>query len=121
MARVTDDNVKEIISTTVDCAPFITAADLIVTERLTGSGLSDAMLKEITRWLAAHLVAIRDPIYKTEKTGDAMGTMFGQAGMGLDFTPYGQQVKVLDTSGLLADLGLKSAGLEVVDFLDGGT
>jgi len=118
--RVTGDQVKKIIETNLtapEISPFIKAANLMVTDWLDDSGLSATHLKEIERWLAAHLVAIRDPVYKSEKTGDASATRFGTAGLGLDFTPYGQQVKVLDTTGTLGDLGLKSASLEVIDFI----
>jgi len=116
--RVTDEDVKKIISTTIDTTPFITPANLIVTDRLSGEGLGDPLLKEIERWLAAHLVAIRDPVYKTEKTGDASATVFAEGGKGLDATPYGQQVKVLDITGKMATLGQKAAKLEVIDFME---
>src|SRR3990167_11412597 len=57
MARVTSIEVKEIISTDIaDLTAYITAANLLVTEVL-GGLLSDALLKEIERWLSAHLIA----------------------------------------------------------------
>lgn len=120
MARVSDDQVKQIIDTTIDTTPFIKAATLIIDDRLSDQGLDDELLLEIERWLSAHLVAIRsqDSVAKSEKTGNASITRHGQSGMGLDFTPYGQQVKILDPTGLLVDLGLKAASLETIDFLD---
>ena len=60
MARVIDAEIKEIIDTTIDTDPFIEAANLVVTARLANQGIGDDLLKEIERWFAAHLVAIRD-------------------------------------------------------------
>ena len=114
--RVSDSEVKEIIDTTVTTTPFIDAANLIVTGKLADQGLGDALLKEIERWMSAHLVAIRDPMIKKEKAGEAEATyVTGKEGMGLDATPYGQQVKLLDTSGALTDLGRRSAEFLTID------
>jgi len=114
--RVNQSEVEEIIDTDVDnLHPFIIAADTIVTNKLTGKGLGDDLLKEITRWLSAHLVAIRDPRLKKDKIGETEATFFiGKEGSGLDSTPYGQQVKLLDTSGTLANLGKKTASIEAI-------
>lgn len=119
--RCTEIEVKEIIDTTLtenEIAPFITAANLIVTDILTGSGLLSAQLKEIERWLTAHFVAIRDPRISAEKTEGASATYHGKSDMGLDHTPYGQQVKLLDTTGALANLGKRKASVETLNFLD---
>jgi len=116
VARVTDDEVKEIIETSITTTPFITVANLIVTERLANEGLGDSLLKEIERWLAAHLVAIRDQRPQNERIGDANITYQGRSGLGLDATQYGQQVKILDTSGKLANLGKRVARIEMIDF-----
>jgi len=119
MSRVTGANVKEIINTSLsasEVAPFVTSANLIVTERLGGQGVSAAILKEIERWLAAHLVAIRsqDSVSKAEKTGDASITRHGETKMGLDFTPYGQQAKLLDPTGRLESAGKGVAKVETI-------
>jgi hypothetical protein len=117
MARVTDEEVKEIISTSLDTTAFITAANLIVSEFLDSSGLTDAHLKEIERWLAAHLVAIRDPKVLSEAIGDAQATYeVGILGRGLNFTSYGQQVLILDTTGKLASVGKREAKIETIQF-----
>lgn len=119
--RCTEIEVKEIIDTTLTenkIAPFITAANLIVTGILTGSGLLSAQLKEIERWLTAHFVAIRDPRISAEKTEGASATYQGKTDMGLDHTSYGQQVKLLDTTGALANLGKRKASVETLNFLD---
>lgn len=118
MARVVDAEVKEIIETDLsDTAPFITAANLVVTDRLGSSDdLSDAQLKEIERWFAAHLVAVRDPVSISSKTGDSLETFArGKLGEELKSTPYGQMVIVLDTTGKMASLGKKAAVFKAID------
>ena len=119
MARVIDAEVKKIIDTTINTDPFIEAANLIVTNRLGNQGVSDALLKEIERWFAAHLVAIREPQVKAIKAGDSMDTYFrGQEGKGLDSTPYGQQVKLLDPTGRMASIGKKPAEMKAFALYD---
>lgn len=108
MARVTGAEVKEIIDTSLsasDIGPFIEAATLLVTKRLSGAGLGADLLKEIERWLAAHFVSMRDQRVSSRKLGDASDTYQGQTGMGLDYTSFGQQAKMLDPTGNLAKLG----------------
>ena len=122
--RCTGVEVKEILDTALtenQIAPFITAANLTVTNILSGKGLSSATLKEIERWLAAHFAAIRDPRISREKTEEAEALYHGKSDMGLDHTPYGQQVRLLDTTGAMTNLGKRKASVEVLNFLDGGT
>ena len=109
-ARVTSDEVKEIIdvdSTITDITPFITAANLLVTSECTDSSLTDAMLKEIERWLAAHFVAIRDTRRSAEKAGSVGENFQYSLGLNLQVTMYGQQACMLDTSGALFALSKK--------------
>jgi len=114
--RVTSDEVKEIIDTDIsDISTFITAANLIVTDKLGSAGLSSALMKEIERWLSAHFVAIRDQMPQSEKTGESSIKYQGKTDMGLDFTSYGQQVKLLDTSGILVALGKRAAEFIALD------
>ena len=71
--RVTGSEVKEIFQTTLTASEvevFITPANQLVTEKLAASGLSDDRLKEIERWLAAHLLAVRDPRKRRQQIGD---------------------------------------------------
>ena len=114
--RVKQSEVREIITTDFESLlPFIAVADSLVTSKVAGQGLSDAELKEITRWLAAHFVAVADPRAKSEKTDEAQATYFmGKEGTGLDATSYGQQVKILDTTGSLANSGKGAAKLEAI-------
>lgn len=118
MSRVTGAEVKEIIDTVLteeQCIPFITAANTVVTSRLTGKGLTSSELKEIERWLSAHFVYIRDPQLTKEKIGDGEDTFnTPQAGMNLQGTPYGQQVMLLDSSGSMQNLGKRPAKIETI-------
>lgn len=103
MALVTDSEVKAIIDTTRDTTPFITIADLIITEQLSDKGLSDDRLKTIELYLAAHYTAITEErgALKSIKIGEATDTFDSQAGQGLKLTRYGQQAISFDTSGTL--------------------
>ena len=101
--RVVDSEVKEILDTTIDTQPFIVAANLTVTERLADAGYSTDRLKEIERWLSAHLACQRDP-REIDVRADGLGVSYERAtsGEGLKSTRYGQQVCLLDYLGILA-------------------
>lgn len=122
--RVTVDEVKQIITipSTVDVVPFIRAANLTVTKRVgTNTSLSTAQKKEIERWLVAHFLSmgpIRQASY--EKLGEAEVSYAGKYdNLGLDATSYGQQVKLLDTTGLLANLGKQGITFKAVPRIGG--
>src|SRR6056297_1474387 len=113
--RVTSGDVKEIIETDINVAPFITAANIIVDEKLGNSNLSSGHLAEIERWLSAHLVAVSDKRAMSETMGDASIKFdISKKGLGLDSTEYGQQVKLLDTTGTLNKLGMKSPVFQIM-------
>jgi hypothetical protein len=106
MARVTNKEVMAVIDTQLsegEITPFVTAANLMVTNKLTGVYGADT-LKEIERWLAAHLVAVRDPRIKSKSTADESTVyhMTSSIGEGLAMTPQGQQVQILDHLGKLS-------------------
>lgn len=112
VGRVTAAEVREIITgidTVVAIDPHILIANQLVTEILSTSGLGDARLKEIERWLAAHFVTINARREEQMKVGDASVKYNNKMDLGLDATLYGQQVKVLDTTGKLTALGKKRA------------
>jgi hypothetical protein len=113
MARVTDSEVKEIIETTIDTTPFIQTATLIVDEDIAPQGLSTARLREIELYLAAHFTTLRERQLKREEFGDSENEYLGEVGTDLDASIYGQQAKVLDTSGTLAKLGEPNICFEV--------
>lgn len=115
--RVLSSEVKEIISTDIaDVTPFITPANLIVTAKLSNSGLDSGHLKEIEKWLAAHFVSSKDQRVQSESIGGTSVSYQGQTGLGLDSTQYGQQVKVLDTTGELGKLGMAKATLSTIKY-----
>lgn len=110
MARVTDSDVLAIIDTDkTDLTPFITVANLL-TEQLDDDCLTEELLTEIERWLAAHFVAVSEGIQQREKIGDAE-TWYNitYLGEGLKQTRWGQQAISLDCSGLLARMGVKGS------------
>lgn len=105
--RVDVEDVKEILDTELSepqIEAFIRAANLIVTNNLTDDITDTDLLKEIERWLAAHLACAREKQVQAEQTTDAQATYTGKTGLGLDSTFYGQTVKIIDTSGILASL-----------------
>lgn len=117
--RITADEVSEIIDTaqsTDTIYACIAAANSIVTSMLGASALVEVQLREIERWLAAHFLACsRERQLKVETVGQAKQEFLGKADMGLDATLYGQQVKLLDTTGILSmKLGRRGAGLYAI-------
>lgn len=115
--RCTGGEVKNVITTAKTAAQvefYITAANLIVTDAVGGESLSDATLKEIEIYLSAHMVSMDDPSIVREKTGDSEATYHGKSDMGLDFSPYGQMVKLLDPTGKLALRGRRPAKMEAL-------
>jgi hypothetical protein len=107
--RVDAEEIKEIIETSLSdptIEAFIGAANIIITNSLGSSTLTAAHLKEIERWLTAHFIASsRERQTTSESVGQAKVEYNSKVGLGLDGTTYGQQVKMLDTTGILANLG----------------
>lgn len=121
MARVTSEEVKEILETTETVfTTWINTANVQVNFLLSTPGLvtNSDLLEQIELYLAAHYFRIKELQEQRSKTGDSEGTFFGKAGMGLDFTPYGQQAIGLDPSGTLRDLGKPSASMETLEAID---
>jgi hypothetical protein len=123
MARVTTEEVKEIISTDLEdiiIDVYITGANQIVSSKLANSGLSTATLKEIERWLTAHMIAnTKNRMTVKEKLGEAsIEYIVGKYGSGLSSTPYGQTVLLLDTSGILGSSGKRAASITAIRSFD---
>jgi hypothetical protein len=116
--RVTDDEVKEILNTTIDTTAFIRAAHVMVENMLASAGLGETTLIEIERWLAAHFACCYDPRETSVTIGNSRADFEGQTGKGLDFTRYGQMVKLLDTSGLLARAGRRTGMVTVASRIE---
>ena len=116
MPRVTEAEVKKILSTTLTnegITPFLTAANVLITDVLTDEDYGNLLMKEIEKWLTAHFVAIRDPQIAKEKIGDVDATYQGKTGLGLNHTSYGQQVMVLEHHGKLAEIAQSKGPAEV--------
>ncbi len=98
--RVTASEVKEIIDTEIadsDVGVCIKGANLMIDTYLANQNLSADLLKEIERWLAAHLVAMsKDPTERNIRVGEAEVRFTGDFGKGLEATRYGQVVLSLD-------------------------
>lgn len=109
MARVSEAEVESImedLDSSDDISAFITAANLVVTEKLGSSGLSSSLLKEIERWLSAHFVTCMKRIPTKIKVGETENSYDWVNGEGLNASRYGQTVKMLDTTGTMsAELG----------------
>lgn len=125
MARVTAEEVLDIMDS--DCVvssialtAMITAANTIITKVFkTNTDVTDAELKELERWLSAHIVA--STLYRMatmERVGDAEVKYMGSFGQQLDSTPYGQMVKLLDTTGELAKAGKLAVSFYAVPNFD---
>lgn len=107
-----DAEVKEVIETDLaDLKAFRQAAAELI--EATVSGLSASLKKEVERWLAAHFVAQRERQLAGESMLDSSEQYGGQFGMGLQFTQYGQQAMILDTSGKLAAANRKKRPIVV--------
>ena len=118
-ARVTADGVKEIISgTTLDDQAidvFITGANTVINQTLSGVSVSEATLVEMERWYTAHLISSTNyRLPAREKVGDAeieYGSKVEYVGKGYDrlsSTPYGQMVLDLDPTGLMNKVGKRA-------------
>lgn len=96
--------------------PAIDWAGLVVDEVYAcsvrkGKPYSTAKLENLERWLAAHSYCMSDRVYVQRSTLRASGSFGGKLEKYLEFTPYGQQAKLLDNLGCLESLGkVKSVG-----------
>jgi len=117
--RVTGAEVKQIFQTSLSAAEveyFITATELLVTEYLSDSGLSDAHLAQIQLYLTAHFASSWDQRIKSQKFGDSQAD-FQHYAMSdvLGSTDYGQKVILLDTTGtLLSSIGKKGISVQAM-------
>ena len=116
--RTTERDVLDLIDTDLEereVTPFLRTANVVVTDAVgDDADYSSDLLEQLELWLAAHFVAIRDPRVVSETIGDAKATYHGKSGLGLDHTPYGQQLRVIDTKGTLvaALVGITGAHIE---------
>jgi hypothetical protein len=110
MARTTVEDVLEILDdSTIDetiLEGYINSANIFVTAQLAGKSLSSDLLKEIERWMTAHMVAsTRERQIKKAGAGGGVEVEYtGYWSTGLNGTTYGQTAVLLDTSGTLTAL-----------------
>jgi len=123
MARVSAVEVKEIMDncTVIDAVvdTFIDASTALIDKIYADTLITDTLLKEIERWLTAHMLA--STLARTtseEKLGDASVKYTGQWGKKLESTPYGQMVLILDPTGLMANAGKMAATITAVNEFD---
>lgn len=117
---ITEADVLEIMKTSLtesEITPFLTTAQAIVTAILSTSTLTTSILDEITKYLAAHFACLKSPFSVKKKLGDAEETYGYQGGKGLDATPYGETVKMLDSTGILVSkMSTQQVTFGIVDF-----
>ena len=106
--RVTAAEVKEVIPTTLEDAVVVSnmidTANVMVTEYLVPDAmLSDAILKKVELYFAAHLVALTEEkgALTRDKLGDGDQSFANIFDAGLHSTRFGQMALSLDTSGIL--------------------
>jgi len=107
MARISASDVGQIIQipSGMNVTSQVETASLLVEETLASQGLTEARLKQIELYLAAHFVAInteKGAIIRDSKGESRQDYAPNSYGKGLQSTRYGQQAAMLDTSGLLA-------------------
>ncbi len=109
MSRASESDIRAIIdiATSLEIAPMITAATALVDyvdSCDTDSVLSNALLKQIETYIAAHLIAQRDPQAREKWNDEAKDVYQGDFGMYFDSTHWGQTALLLDVSGCLNKL-----------------
>jgi hypothetical protein len=105
-ARTTATLIQEIAewdsTSTPSLTPFINAAHSLVESLCVANGLDEDQATIVETWLAAHFYTIKDMRAASESAGPVSQSFQHKVDLGLDATMYGQQAKMLDTSGQLA-------------------
>lgn len=117
--RVTDSEVRTLLGaeSSLEVAPYVATANLLVTEELGSAGLTTDRLTQIELYLAAHFAALTPNAPQANMTQGESGEdrirLGGQFGMGFDQTRFGQQAMAMDTSGNLRRLQKPKASFSV--------
>ena len=123
MRTTVDDVINILDNTDLDedvIEGYINSANVFVTATL-GTTLSVAVLTEIEKWMAAHMiVSTRERMSKEEGAGGAYIKWAGEWGKGLLYTPYGQMAVTLDTTDVLNNIakGKSSAWIKAIPNFD---
>ena len=117
--RVTTAEVRQVVRLSVaavsdpDLSAHIGVAHRLTDDLLSTKGLSEDRLKDIERYLSAHLAALfdKDVMSAEIKIGGAETEYYVANAIGkyLDLTVWGQMARLLDTSGTLAAIGSEDA------------
>lgn len=95
---------------------FIEAADLLITEELATSGLSEARLKLIEVYIASHFAvqSFESGGHSLVRTGEGEERYrtIDQKALGLSSSRYGQQAIMLDTTGRLGAISTSAMKAE---------
>lgn len=117
--RVSPSDVTQNFDTSLDDSQiqgWIDAATELVDDvAAADSTVSDSRLKQIERALSRHFAHAQDPRVSSSQIGDSRMTVQGSTGLHLDATFYGQQAKMLDPTGTLANSGGPSASISIPD------
>jgi hypothetical protein len=117
-ARVTSAEVIAIMpgvlitGATVDL--YIESGTLLI-DSVFGATNVDDLTKQIEKWFVAHMIAsTQERMTIEEKIGDASVKYHDWKGEGLNSTPYGQMVLLLDRLGLMTNMGMTIAWTRAV-------
>ncbi|MFP4526445.1 MAG: hypothetical protein ACLFNL_08645 [Bacteroidales bacterium] len=111
MALTTPNDIKLIIDTDMeddDISGYIDSASALIETWFSGVSASTTMLKEVERWLTAHLIAMsKERQVKEEGAGGAYVRYSGIFGTGLKTTSYGQTAIEIDSTNTLRSVSGK--------------
>lgn len=102
-------------------ANILVTADVILTKiyEYTREPISDSLLLQLQKYMAAHLIASTTKRFATdEKIGDAQISYAGKFEKGYDLTPYGQLLLAIDPTGLIARSGKINASINAIKSFD---
>lgn len=119
--RTTEEEVKKIIETnlsTVTIESYITTANVLVNNSLSGQGLSETLLTEIEKYITAHLIAFNSERQAYKKSINETSETYGVLGKMLEGTTYGQTALMLDASGLLSTSSKTKVVIQAVPQFD---
>ena len=81
---------------------FVSSAHIVVTTRLDGYGLPEALLTTIETYIAAHFAVLTYPATERETLGPMSRKYVSKVDLGLNNSRYGQMAIAMDPTGKLA-------------------
>ena len=81
---------------------FVSSAHIVVTTRLDGYGLPEALLTTIETYIAAHFAVLTYPATERETLGPMSRKYVSKVDLGLNNSRYGQMAIAIDPTGKLA-------------------